>query len=155
VATKRGSLRYRGYLVEISGEMAESRHIAVEVRGALGWQKITDLEPTPDLAFSWGYGPGGTGPVLTGEAVLADALGVPVGAPNHPDSHRRLARDFTEDVIAHLPCNEPWQLHRETVLWWVRGWYVGHREVRWPSALLKVGPTTGALAGPRGRDLDE
>ena len=155
VATKRGSLRYRGYLVEISGEAAESCRIAVEVRGSLGWQKVTDLEPPPDVAFSWGYEPGGAGPVLTGGAVLADALGVPVGVSNQPDSHRRLARDFTEDVIAHRPRNEPWQLHRETVLWWVRGWYVGHREVRWPSALLKVGPTTGALTEPCGRDLDD
>jgi len=154
VATKRGSLRYRGYLAEISEDMAEPCRIAVEVRGALGWRKITDLESPPDLSFNWGYGPGGTGPALTGGAVLTDALGTPVGEPNYPDPHRRLARDFTEDVIAHLPRDEPWQLHRETVLWWVRGWYVGHREVQWPTALLKVGPTTGALTVPRAR-LDD
>jgi hypothetical protein len=134
--------------MEINDDTAKACRIALEVRGALGWRKITDLEPPPDQAFNWGYEPDGTGPSLSGEAVLSDALSMPVGAPNHPHVHRRLAQDFTEDVIVHLPRDEPWQLHRETVLWWVRGWFVGHREVRWPSALLKVGPTTGALTGP-------
>jgi len=148
---------YHGYL--ISEQQSEEEddpdrgRIAVEVPRRLGSPKVLrelerprDEDGDVEHGFTWGYR-GGTGPQVSGAAVLSDALGLTVTA--FGEGPEGLARDFCEDVMAFLPPqDQEWRMRRRTVLWWVRGWYIGRRMPS-PAAVLELPPTTGGLRKPQ------
>ena len=160
---------YHGYL--ISEERFEEEEdplqgrIAVEVPRRLGSPKVLrklerplDEDGEVTYGFTWGYE--GSGPEVSGAAVLSDALGITVEALGGlalggitaeavaGKAPEGLAHDSCADVMSNLPPQEQeWRMERRTVLWWVRGWYVGRR-MSPPAAVLELPPTLGSLTEP-------
>lgn len=132
---------YHGSLVR-SNYQHEVCRIAVEVWDDRSYKRLRDLKPRFG-DFGWGRS-NEHGPQRTADAILTDALGEQAGI-GYWGTHRRLAQDFCEDVIAHLPRGQEWRLGRQGVLLWVRGWHVGRRERDWPDALVEVGPVQGLM----------
>jgi hypothetical protein len=69
-----------------------------------------DLDNHSPTGFEWGYP--GSGPAQLALAILADALENDIKAV-------RLHQSFKFRVIANLPRNKNWQLHRDQVLTFV------------------------------------
>lgn len=127
---------FRGSLVAASPDHSPSCGVRLEFPQGAGDPTITELEPPEGFSFGWGNA-AEVGAQVTADAVLTAAVGYVIG-------ERGWAADmslaFCGDVLACIPQHEEWALSRDSVLWWVRGWYVGRGVEVPPTEALDLTP---------------